>query len=250
MQIHVERCDFNGSFVAIDSDTYDGAPDSPTRNEQGRGDTFEDAVMDLLERIAARPVSKEAVFPVSIATGETDICECGRTMDDHGLLAECSFFRPRPAHGIPIGNLPSALQMTPHLAGKAFVSRGRVLFAEAAVRDAAYRQVCAADRKRFPVIVRSVAQKVEDKAEPKTAKPARPAVTADLKPGAVIRWVMPSGEMRLWRVEAVQLGATGQQSVVTLQSLDRSPNQFHSTMAVPVELLNAAILEFDTIEVV
>lgn len=57
MRIH---CTINSAapaayrWTAIDTDTYDGAPDSPTRREYGQGPTQAAAVDDLLERMDER----------------------------------------------------------------------------------------------------------------------------------------------------------------------------------------------------
>jgi hypothetical protein len=45
-------------WSAIDEDTYDGAPDSPTRNQIGHGRTERDAIMDLLDIIAGEQVAR------------------------------------------------------------------------------------------------------------------------------------------------------------------------------------------------
>ena len=41
-----------GMWMAIDSDTYDGSRDSPTRGQMGHGKTEELAIADLKEEIA------------------------------------------------------------------------------------------------------------------------------------------------------------------------------------------------------
>lgn len=41
-----------GLYQAIDEDSYDGAPDSPTRHQVGLGGTPEQAIADLHEEIA------------------------------------------------------------------------------------------------------------------------------------------------------------------------------------------------------
>lgn len=41
-------------WSAIDDDSYDGAPDSPTRNQIGYGRTEAAAIADLLEQIEER----------------------------------------------------------------------------------------------------------------------------------------------------------------------------------------------------
>ncbi len=38
-------------WSAIDADTYDGAPDSPTRNQIGYGKTEAEAIEDLKEQL-------------------------------------------------------------------------------------------------------------------------------------------------------------------------------------------------------
>jgi hypothetical protein len=40
-------------WIAIDDDTYDGAPDSGNRNQIGYGATEEEAIADLLEQLSA-----------------------------------------------------------------------------------------------------------------------------------------------------------------------------------------------------
>lgn len=40
-----------GMWMAIDSDTYDGSPDSPTRGQMGHGTTEELAIADLKAEI-------------------------------------------------------------------------------------------------------------------------------------------------------------------------------------------------------
>ncbi len=42
------------NYYAIDRDTYDGAPDSTTRNHIGYGRTEAEAVADLMEQIEDR----------------------------------------------------------------------------------------------------------------------------------------------------------------------------------------------------
>lgn len=54
----------------------------------------------------------------------------------------------------------------------------------------------------------------------------------------VIRVRAFSGGFRVWRVTAVRLGATNQESVVELETLDRDPAS-ENRMCVPYELLNA-----------
>ena len=40
-------------WVAVDSETYDGAPDSATRNQIGYGRTEAEAIADLMETLSA-----------------------------------------------------------------------------------------------------------------------------------------------------------------------------------------------------
>lgn len=42
---------FPGIYQAIDEDTYDGSPDSPTRHHVGIGKTEQLAIADLMEEI-------------------------------------------------------------------------------------------------------------------------------------------------------------------------------------------------------
>lgn len=48
----VTRQNWLGLWQAIDEDSYDGAPDSPTRHQVGFGSTPEAAIADLHEEIA------------------------------------------------------------------------------------------------------------------------------------------------------------------------------------------------------
>lgn len=41
-----------GLYQAIDEDTYDGSPDSPTRHQVGLGSTPEQAIADLQQEMA------------------------------------------------------------------------------------------------------------------------------------------------------------------------------------------------------
>lgn len=58
--------------------------------------------------------------------------------------------------------------------------------------------------------------------------------------GDVIRAPAYSGGFRVWRVIAVCLGGTDQESVVELETLDRVRST-EGRMCVPVELLEAAL---------
>jgi len=67
--------------------------------------------------------------------------------------------------------------------------------------------------------------------------------TKSWKPGDIIRTRAHSGGFRVWRVNGVFLGATSQESVIELETLDRERNT-EGRMCVPVELLDAAIGAF------
>lgn len=59
-------------------------------------------------------------------------------------------------------------------------------------------------------------------------------------PGDVIRVTAHGGGYRVWRVLGVFLGATHQEGVIELETLDRIENT-QGRMCVPHELLEAAI---------
>jgi hypothetical protein len=59
-------------------------------------------------------------------------------------------------------------------------------------------------------------------------------------PGRIIRCRAHSGGFRVWRVAGVYLGATQQESVIELETLDQERNT-EGKMLVPVELLEAAM---------
>ena len=42
----------NFDWLAYDDNTYDGAPDSGTRNQLGHGATEQEAIADLMEQLA------------------------------------------------------------------------------------------------------------------------------------------------------------------------------------------------------
>lgn len=64
--------------------------------------------------------------------------------------------------------------------------------------------------------------------------------TKSWKPDDIIRTRAYSGGFRVWRVIAVCLGATNQESVIELETLDRERST-EGRMCVPVELLDAAM---------
>lgn len=77
----------DADWSAVDDDTYDGAPDSPTRGQIGHGATEAEAIADLLEQL-----------------DDADVCMCGdyrRQHDDRGCKIcrwaspwTCDHFRP------------------------------------------------------------------------------------------------------------------------------------------------------------
>lgn len=71
-------------WTAVDEDTYDGAPDSSTRSQIGRGRTERDAIIDLLdilEDVEARPPrSAQTVAEVMDAIG-ADIRKLARAAE-------------------------------------------------------------------------------------------------------------------------------------------------------------------------
>lgn len=70
---------------AIDWDTYDGAPDSSTRNQIGWGATEAEAIQDLLEQLSE--AWEEELWDEFDARCE----ECGRQVEpEHDLCAECA----------------------------------------------------------------------------------------------------------------------------------------------------------------
>ena len=64
-----------------------------------------------------------------------------------------------------------------------------------------------------------------------------------MKVGDVFRMKAYSRGYRVWKVNGVHLGATHQESVVSLECLDRSAPLETGDILVPVEILNAANLE-------
>lgn len=58
--------------------------------------------------------------------------------------------------------------------------------------------------------------------------------------GEIIRVPAHSGGFRVWRVAGVFLGATHQESVIELETLDRTKNT-EGRMCIPVELLDASL---------
>jgi hypothetical protein len=59
-------------------------------------------------------------------------------------------------------------------------------------------------------------------------------------PGEIIRVPANSGGFRVWRVTGVYLGGENQESVIELETLDRTRNT-QGRMCVPEELLNASL---------
>jgi hypothetical protein len=47
----------NFDWLAVDDDTYDGAPDSGTRNQIGFGRTEDEAIADLKEKLGDGPTA-------------------------------------------------------------------------------------------------------------------------------------------------------------------------------------------------
>lgn len=60
------------------------------------------------------------------------------------------------------------------------------------------------------------------------------------EPGDLIRVPAYSGGFRVWRVVGVFLGGEHQESVIEIETLDRTKNT-EGRMCVPEELLNAAL---------
>lgn len=63
--------------------------------------------------------------------------------------------------------------------------------------------------------------------------------------GDIIRVCSDSGGLRVWQVIGVFLGATNQEDVIELETLDRHENT-QGRMCVPRELLNASVGAFVT----
>lgn len=63
-------------WSAVDDDTYDGAPDSSTRNQIGHGATEAEAIAELIERF-----------------DNECICDCADNQDRH-VIADCPNRKP------------------------------------------------------------------------------------------------------------------------------------------------------------
>lgn len=71
-------------------------------------------------------------------------------------------------------------------------------------------------------------------------KPLMEIAMQNWKVGDIIRAQAHSGGYRVWRVIGVFLGATHQESVVELETLDRTKNT-EGRIIVPVEMMDNAV---------
>jgi hypothetical protein len=113
MKISATRI-YHGEWMAIDDDTYDGAPDS--KSPCGTGPTEQAAIDDLIDKINDREVKMEKGSPHSFTTlPRTDLVDINVVLD--ALRKNVAYWAEQSADGVPYQAAMQALNDVERLAG-------------------------------------------------------------------------------------------------------------------------------------